>query len=285
MLLTAPCLSPSQGLPTCSYHPSGLNQHLPPLHCSIPQHRGKPTLFYHPILHLLPRHRLPSKTNLLQILLRYSLLSPLPWSFCPSHSTVTGLAKPIIKIHTSWSSRHSSVLILANIPGTFGILDSCVLYPSVFIFQGRGAYVTPKYPNCTWQGTHSTLCPLWPGYCMGSLGSNEIQAKEDSIPVTVGNGPQRQWQAEVRGLRQGRCDKKWRGTPGKGGVHRIHTWDSRGHTVQWPNGVFGQMGGCSLGISFSGADLGACFVAGEIQGSALHHVSEKWGKGPNPDKT
>lgn len=42
--------------------------------------------------------------------------------------------------------------------------------------------------------------------------------------------------------------------------------------------------GCSLGISFSGADLGSCCGAGEIQGRALHHPREKCGKGLNPDK-
>ena len=42
----------------------------------------------------------------------------------------------------------------------------------------------------------------------GKSWSNERQAKARSVPVTGGNGPQRQWQAEVRELRQGRCDKK-----------------------------------------------------------------------------
>ena len=96
-----PCLAPSQGLCTCSYHSSLLNQHLLPLHRSIPQHRGKPTVFYHPVLQLLTHYRLRFKAKLLQILLRYSLLSPLPWSFCPSHSPVTGLIEAIINIHTS----------------------------------------------------------------------------------------------------------------------------------------------------------------------------------------
>ena len=99
-LLGIPCLAPSQGLCTCSYHSSLLNQNLFPLHHSIPQHRGKPAIF-HPILQLLAHYRLPFKAKLLQILLRYSLLSPLPWSFCPSHSTVSGLIMAIINIHTS----------------------------------------------------------------------------------------------------------------------------------------------------------------------------------------
>ena len=96
-----PCLAPSQGLCTSSYHSSLLNQHLLPLHRSIPQHRGKPTVFHHPILQLLAHYRLRFKAKLVQILLRYSLLSPLPWSFCPSHSPVTGLVMAIINIHTS----------------------------------------------------------------------------------------------------------------------------------------------------------------------------------------
>ena len=94
---------------------------------AFPQQRGKPTVFHHPILQLLARYRLPFKAKLLQILLRWSLLSPLPWSFCPSHSTVTGLLMAVINIHTSGSHRHSSVPILANISGILGIFDSCVL--------------------------------------------------------------------------------------------------------------------------------------------------------------
>ena len=96
-----PCLAPSQGRCPCSYHSSLLNQHLLLLPRSIPQRRGKPTVFHHPILQLLAHYQLPFKAKLLQILLRYCLLSPLPWSFCPSHSTVTGLVKAIINIHTS----------------------------------------------------------------------------------------------------------------------------------------------------------------------------------------
>ena len=96
-----PCLAPSQGLCPCSYHSSLLNQHLLPLHRSIPQHRGKPTVFHHPSLQLLAHYRLPFKAKLLQILQRDSLLCPLPWSFCPSHSTVTGLVMAITNIHTS----------------------------------------------------------------------------------------------------------------------------------------------------------------------------------------
>ena len=95
-----PCLAPSQGLCTCSYHSSLLNQHLLTLHRSIPQQREKPTVF-HPVLQLLAHYQLPFKAKLLQILLRYCLLSPLPWSFCPSHSAVTGLVMAIINIHTS----------------------------------------------------------------------------------------------------------------------------------------------------------------------------------------
>ena len=45
-----------------------------------------------------------------------------------------------------------------------------------------------------------------------------------------------------------------------------------------------QKGGCSLGISFSGADLGSCCGAGEIQGRDLHHFREKCGNRLNPDE-
>ena len=45
-----------------------------------------------------------------------------------------------------------------------------------------------------------------------------------------------------------------------------------------------QKGDCSLGILFSGADLGSCCGAGEIQGRILHHFREKCGKGLNPDE-
>ena len=96
-----PCLAPSQGRCACSSHSSLLNQHLLPLHRSIPQHRGKPTVFHHPRMQLLAHYRLPCKAKLLQILLRDSLLSPLPWSFCPSTATGTSLVMAIINIHTS----------------------------------------------------------------------------------------------------------------------------------------------------------------------------------------
>ena len=45
-----------------------------------------------------------------------------------------------------------------------------------------------------------------------------------------------------------------------------------------------QKGGCSLGILFSGADLGSCFAAGEVQGKDLHHFRAKCGKELNPDE-
>ena len=57
----------------------------------------------------------------------------------------------------------------------------------------------------------------------GKSWSNERQAKARSVPVTGGNGPQRQWQAEVRELRQGRCDKnqgREDSTPFTLGTHR-----------------------------------------------------------------
>ena len=45
-----------------------------------------------------------------------------------------------------------------------------------------------------------------------------------------------------------------------------------------------QKGGCSLGISFSGADLGSCCGAGEIQGRDRHHFREKCGNRLNPEE-
>lgn len=101
---------------------------------------------------------------------------------------------------------------------------------------------------------------------MVSHGSNERQAKEKSIPVTAGERPTE----AVAGRGETACDK--------GGVTRMkrNTREMRipphshlgvtGAHCTMTNGVFGQKGGCSLGISFSGADLGSCCGAGEIQG-------------------
>ena len=71
---------------------------------------------------------------------------------------------------------------------------------------------------------------------------------------------------------------------GKEGSTPFTLGTHRGHTVQRPNAGFGQKGGCSLGISFSGVDLGSCCGAGEIQGRALQHPREKCGKELNPDE-
>ena len=148
-LLRIPCLAPSQGLCTYSYHSSVLNQNLFPLHRSIPQHRGKPTIF-HPVLQLLAHYRLPFKVKLLQILQRYSLLSPLPWSFCPSHSAVTGLVMAIINILILILPDPTDTLQCSSKPtsqASLAYLTLVFFIPLFLYFRGHGAYVTPKYPN------------------------------------------------------------------------------------------------------------------------------------------
>ena len=98
-LLGIPCLAPSQGLCTCSYHSSLLNQNPSSSQHSTAQGETHRLLSpYSAAIGTLPA-ALQSKTASNSA----KIFSPQPVSMelCPSHSTVTGLVMAIINIHTS----------------------------------------------------------------------------------------------------------------------------------------------------------------------------------------